>query len=141
MKLVICCSIQFTQQVKEISEQLKSKGLEVEIPLTCQRIIDGELTLADYELESEKSERKIKDDVIKCYFNKIKQADAILVLNYEKKGISGYIGGNTFLEMGFAHVLGKPIFLMNVIPDISYRDEIEAMQPIILNEDISKIIL
>ncbi len=62
-----------------------------------------------------------------------------LAVNIDKKGIKNYIGGNTFLEMGFAHVLDKKIFLLNEIPDISYKDEIKAMQPIILNGDLSKI--
>lgn len=34
-------------------------------------------------------------------------SDAILVLNYDKKGIKNYIGGNTLMEMGFAHVHDK----------------------------------
>lgn len=41
--------------------------------------------------------------------------------------------------MAFAHVLNKKIFLLNPIPQINYSDEIEAMNPIILNHDLSKI--
>jgi nucleoside 2-deoxyribosyltransferase len=61
------------------------------------------------------------------------------VANYDKKGISGYIGGNTFLEMGYAFVLGKPIFLLNKIPDISYTSEIEGMDPIVIYNNLEKI--
>jgi predicted RNA-binding protein with PUA domain len=43
--------------------------------------------------------------------------------------------------MGFAHVLGKKIFLLNDIPEISYKDEIKMMQPIILEGELSKITL
>lgn len=63
----------------------------------------------------------------------------MLIANVERKGIKGYIGGNSFLEMGFAFVLKKPIYLLHEIPDIEYRDEIEAMMPIIINGDFSKI--
>jgi predicted RNA-binding protein with PUA domain len=66
--------------------------------------------------------------------------DAILILNLEKNGIKGYIGGNTFLEMGFAHVLNKKIFLLNPISEMGYEDEIVAMKPVILNGDLDKII-
>ena len=34
--------------------------------------------------------------------------------------------------MGFAHVLNKKIYLLNNIPEMSYSDEIRAMQPIVL---------
>ena len=65
-------------------------------------------------------------------------ADAVFVLNLDKNGIPNYIGGNTFLEIGFAYVLGQKIFLFNPIPDIPlYKTEIEAMKPIILNKDLS----
>ncbi len=63
----------------------------------------------------------------------------MLVLNYNKNNIPNYIGGNTFIEMAFACVLNKPIYLLNPIPDISYTSEIEAMQPIILNGDLKMV--
>ena len=48
MKISICSSIQFTPQIKEISEELKSKGHEVIIPDGAERIISGELTLEQF---------------------------------------------------------------------------------------------
>jgi hypothetical protein len=45
------------------------------------------------------------------------------------------------MEIGFAHVLEKKIFLMNPVPDIEYyRSEIEAVRPVIINGDLTKII-
>jgi predicted RNA-binding protein with PUA domain len=44
------------------------------------------------------------------------------------------------MEIGFAHVLNKKIFLMNPIPDIEYySSEIAAVAPIIIEQDLSKI--
>jgi hypothetical protein len=66
--------------------------------------------------------------------------DAVIVLNIEKNGVPNYIGGNTFLEMGFAHVLNQKIFLYNPIPDNKlYKTEIEAMKPTIIHGDLSKV--
>ena len=79
-------------------------------------------------------QRKINDDVIRKYYDKIKGSDAILVLNLNKNGVENYIGGNTFLEIGFTHVLHKKIYLYHEIPQLPYSDEIRAMQPFILNE-------
>lgn len=143
MKITICGSIESVYEIKSISDKLLENGHETDIPLTCQRILGGELTLEEFKKEKEKngdgSFRKIEDDIIKRYYNIIKDCDSILVVNEEKKEIAGYIGGNTFLEMGFAHVLNKKIYLYNDIPDMAYTDEILAMQPIVINQDLSKI--
>ncbi|MBI3413315.1 MAG: hypothetical protein HY051_04505 [Candidatus Aenigmarchaeota archaeon] len=55
-------------------------------------------------------------------------------MNFDKKGIKNYIGGNTFLEMGFAHVLNKKIFIWNGVPSMPYTDEIIATQPFVMKE-------
>lgn len=58
----------------------------------------------------------------------------------DKNGIKNYIEGNTLMEIGFAHVLDQKIYLLNPIPYIPhYKTEIEAVKPIILNGDISKV--
>lgn len=90
-------------------------------------------------MHTESARNKVQYDLIRGYFDKIKEGDAIVVVNMERKGIKGYVGGNSFLEMGFAHILNKPIYLLHQIPDMGYRDEIEAMNPILLNGDVSKI--
>jgi diphthamide synthase subunit DPH2 len=142
MKITICASIQFTPKIKEIADSLKKYGHEVTIPDGAERIINGEISLEEFlnNVENgENSKVKIKHDLIRRYFQKIKDTDAILVLNFTKKGIDNYIGGNTFLEMGFAYVLNKKIFLYNPIPEMHYKDELVTMQPIVLHQDLEKI--
>jgi hypothetical protein len=83
---------------------------------------------------------KKKGDAIKKHFHKIEESEAILVANYEKKGIENYIGGNTFLEIGYAFGRGKKIFILNQLPvDSPYKEEILGMQPVVLDGDISKL--
>ena len=41
--------------------------------------------------------------------------------------------------MAFAHVLGKKIYLCNPIPEMSYTDEIVALQPVIIDGDTDKL--
>jgi len=67
----------------------------------------------------------------------IKNNDAILVLNFEKNGTPNYIGGATFLEMFRCFDSNKKIFLYNPIPNNILKDEIEGMNPIIINGDLS----
>ena len=144
MKIVICASISFTSEIKEVANKLRELGHEVEIPFYSQKIIEGRISLEEFEKIKQKNgdiefRKKAKKDLIKRYFKIIKDSDAILVLNLDKNGIKSYIGGNTFLEMGFAHVLNKKIFLFNDIPDMFYKDEIKAMNPIIIDRDLTKI--
>lgn len=83
---------------------------------------------------------KKKSNAITDHFRKIDESDCILITNYEKKDISNYIGGNTFLEMGYAYGTSKKIYILNEMPATSpYKEEMMGMQPIILNGDISKI--
>jgi hypothetical protein len=81
---------------------------------------------------------KIKYDFIRGHCGNIIKSDCILVANYDKNGIKNYVGGNTFLEMGFAFVMGRKIYLVNPIPDVEfYYQEIKAMKPIILKGKLS----
>jgi nucleoside 2-deoxyribosyltransferase len=137
MKIVICGSMSAAQEMKEIGIKLRALDHEVVLP----EFTDDYAAMATIDqAHAESARNKVKYDLIRVYFEKIKQGDAILVVNVERKGILGYIGGNSFLEMGFAFILDKPIYLLFQIPDMNYRDELEAMRPIVLDGDISKII-
>lgn len=116
----------FAREMAEAKIELENNGYEVFVP----RNLDDFLTGTP---DSEKKDLKIKLDVFKDYFNEISTADAVLVLNYEKKNIPGYVGVNALIEMAFAHVQDKKIFLFNQIPTMDYSDEIEALQPIVLD--------
>ncbi len=142
MKITICGSIQFTKEMKELSDKLVEKGHVVEIPDGAMRILSGERTMKEHLESVDKGEgykAKMKYDAIRKYFEKIKESDCVLIANYTKKNIEGYIGGNTFLEIGFAYVLRKPIYLLYPIPEMAYKDEIIVMSPIVINGDLDKI--
>jgi hypothetical protein len=136
MKIIICGSIGVAEKILAVKSDLEKAGHEVEIPEGVKHLNEWEGGEAGI---SEKAERKIKNDLIRGYYEKIKNYDAVLIVNPERKGIAGYIGGNTFLEMGFAHVLSKKIFCLFPLPDISYLSEIIAMRPVILNGDLNNI--
>lgn len=95
---------------------------------------------SDEEKEVIKIRQKQEQDATKEMWGLIQNCDAVLVLNYDKNGINNYIGGNAFLELGFAYVLNKKIFLLNPIPDIPYyKTEIESMRPVILDGALTNI--
>ena len=136
MKIVICGSMTFVKKMVEVGRQLAEFEYEVVLPKFSEEY--SQMDNSD-KIHSESVKNKINHDLIRDYFEEIKNADAILVINEDKNGIANYIGGNSFLEMGFAHILDKKIFLLNPIPEILYKDEIEAMHPKILHGDLEKI--
>jgi hypothetical protein len=142
MKIAICGSLNFTHEIKQLADELTGLGFEVHIPISSEKILRGEFSLDEIKQEKESgafADRAIKYDSIRAYWQVINGSSAILVANFDKHGTQNYIGGNTFLEMGFAHVLNKPIYLLNDIPDMIYTDEIRAMQPIVINGDLLRI--
>lgn len=136
MKIAICGSMTSAVQMMDAEKILLLNNHEVILPRYTKEY--AEKVLAE-KTAGESTKNKIEHDLIRDYFEKIKNADAILVVNVDKKGILNYIGGNSFLEMGFAHILNKTIFILNEVPKMIYTDEILAMQPIALNGDLFKI--
>jgi hypothetical protein len=136
MKIVICGSMSFSKEIAEIGKKLETLGHEITTPRNCNNYAECRLQ-AENNIES--INNKIQHDLIKDYYRKIGDSDAVLITNYDKNGIRNYIGGNVFLEIAFAHVLNKKIFLLNAIPEISYKDEIIAMKPVIISGNLTKI--
>ena len=138
MKIVICGSMKFSKEMLKIKEKLNSLGFDnVVVPRYADKYASNQLA---EENSYESIKNKIEEDLIRSHYEEIKSADAVLIVNYDKNGIANYIGGNSFLEAAFAHVLKKKLYLLFEIPNMAYSDELKAMQPIILNNDLSKII-
>ena len=144
MKVTICGSIAFFDEMVEVKEQLERMGYEVKLPPTEVADEHGNMIPVKEYYNLKKQEQSANSWVwdrgtenIKNHFQKIEWSDVVLIINHEKKGIDGYIGGNTLMEMGLAFHLNKKIFLFNKIPDLSYKEEIVSMKPIVINGDLS----
>ena len=136
MRICICCSLSFTDKVKEVAKELESLGHEVLLP---NGILIDAIHKPDFDPVAAKHDNGY--DAIREHFNKIKGSDAVLVCNFTKNGIENYIGANTFLEMGFAYYVGKPIFAINPLPNYKYiNDEILSFGVKVLDNDLTKII-
>ena len=133
MVITICMSMSLRHRLPEICSALERVGHLALTPVDTREF--------DYEgaNDHERAELKRDKDLIRAHYEKIKQSDAILVLNEDLPGKPSYIGGNSFLEMGFAHVLKIPIYLMQDVPDSNYRSEMLAMDPIVIHGDLSAI--
>jgi len=136
MKIGIIGSMQFTEKMIEYQDKLIEMGHSAFVTDLHKALVGK----TDEEKEKIKLHQKNNMDAIREFWRAMQGADAVLVLNFDKNGIKNYIGGNTLMEIGFAHVLNQKIFLLNPIPDISFcKTEIEAVKPIIINGDLSKI--
>lgn len=142
MRIVICGSLVFAKEMDDLRTELLGLGFDVTIPTTADMILRGEIKLEDMKAMKEAGthhEMSLERNAIRAYHAEIVKGDVVLIANFEKKGIPGYIGGNTFLEMGFAHVLEKPLYVLHPLPDVSYVDEMHVMQPTILHGDTKKL--
>jgi len=134
MKITICGTLKFMDKMREIQKNLEGLGHTVLMPIWLDNV--------DYWSKDNTSRVKAKRSLklIDEHMDKVKQSEAILAVNMTKGDIKNYIGANTFIEIGFAHYLGKKIYLLNPLPDQPYiKDELEAINPIVLNGDLTKI--
>jgi len=140
MKITLCGSVKFAKEIITIYRQLEEFGHEPMVHEEMFGIADGTAIELIEGISQDHAETKRKHNFIKWWHDCIKNGDAILVCNFDKHEVKNYIGGNTLMEIGFAHVNDKKVFLLNPIPEeVSYVDEIKAMVDVVLNGDLSKI--
>ena len=146
MNITICGSIAFYDEMLVIRKRLEQIGHQVKLPPSEVKdgngkmipvkeyyfIRKGEINNTGWILDRE-------EEAMRLHFQKVEWGDAVLILNYEKNNVLNYIGANTLLEMGLAFHLNKKLFLLNNIPEISYKEEIFGMKPIVINNDLKKI--
>ena len=137
LKVAICGSMVFTDEMLETQKKLETLGNTVFVSGFAQSHLGKSME----DREKLAIKQKNENDAMREYWNLIQTVDAILVLNLDKRGVKNYIGGNAFLEMGFAYVLNKKIYVLNDLPENDiYKSEIEAMRPVVVNGDLEKII-
>lgn len=135
MKITICSSMYFAKKILEAQKALNELGHECLMPHTTKQCLINPNLNMDFEF-------CVENNCMMDHYGKINESDAVLVLNYPKNDINGYIGGAVLMEMAIAKFLGKKIFLLHDLPDeeiVRYAFEIKLTKPIILNGDLTKI--
>jgi hypothetical protein len=136
MKIFIVCSKYFYDRIEPIKKRLEEKGHKIILPNSYEDpFIEERIKKLSHEehLAFKKAMFKQSDD-------KIRESEALFVLNDEKNGQKNYVGGATFLEMYDAFKLGKILYMYNPAPDNLLKDEIEGMNPIVINRDLEQIV-
>lgn len=125
----------FAKEMLEAQKILEELGHEALIPCDTHECVENPHLNMDFE-------HCVQTNIDKTCFNKVAESEAILVLNYPKNDLHGYVGGATLMEIGLARHLDKRIFLLHEIPseeDLRYALEIKITRPTILMGDIRKI--
>ncbi len=146
MKITICGSIAFYDEMVLVKNALEKLDHEAHIPPSEIKNQNGKIIsvkdLYQTRQVATASDTWVwdrKEVAMMRHFEEVAWADAILVLNYDKKGTKGYIGANTLMEMGLAFYLKKPIYLLYDIPSMSYSEEILGVKPIIIKNNLKLI--
>ncbi len=89
MKITLCGSLDFSHEMGDIARQLEILGHITRIPYNAERVLSQEITLENIIHAKEDGTRMVKlsieHDAIRRHYRKIAEADAILVVNLEKK--------------------------------------------------------
>jgi hypothetical protein len=121
----------FITEMQIVENELMNHGHEVFIPDTTEE---------KYQSLIAEQIQEVKHGYIWKHIGKIEQADAVLILNYDNKGFTGYIGGNTFLEMAVALYKKMPIFILNNIDNRqNIYEEVMGMKPFFLQGRLENI--
>lgn len=147
MKVTICGSTAFILEMEQVLHQLEQLDHKVKMPPVKFTDGDGKEwhTLEYY---SYKKKNPFNDPAflknhtqrIIDHFECVEWSDAILVTNYDKNGVAGYVGPNTLMEMGVAFYLGKKIYLLNPVPDLAWKEEILGLRPAVINGNLKLLV-
>lgn len=107
MKIGVVGSMQFSESLVRVRDELRQMGHDAYVTTLVKPFLGKSYE----EKERIKLHQKFHQDAIREFWRLMQGGDAILVLNLDKDCIENYIGGNTFLEIGFAHVLNQKVFL------------------------------
>ena len=142
--IVICSSASFYEKLFPIKNTLQKLGYKVAIPVTAHRMkkknnFDVSLVKVWHKNPAYYHKKRALMD---GHFRKIIKGDAILVTNFDKNGIKGYVGRNTLMEITIAYFFKKPIYILNDIEkDSLIKEEIYGVNPVFLKGNLRAIVL
>ena len=132
MKIFIACSKHFYSEIKRVADILEGLGHEVSYPNSY----DDPFAEERFRKMSFGEHVAWKGMMMARDKENIAPVDAVLVLNFEKKGIPNYVEGATFLEVYKAWEMGKKVFFYNDLPRCSFTDELVGINPVVVNGDL-----
>ena len=138
MKITIAGSMAFAKEQIDIKNKLEEMGHEVQVSDDIFDYANSPKLKLSFEKELELS---LKHDILKTFYKKIADSDALFVCNLNKNNIDGYLGTSMLMEIALAYYLNKKIYLLNDFDkNQGYALEVSIINPVVLNGDFKKII-
>ena len=135
MKIYIAGSMYFAKKMLEAKGKLEELGFEAEVPPdTYECVNDPSL--------NENLEHCDATDIMRSCMDIQEKCESLLVLNYPKNEIEGYIGAHTLIELGLAYYLGQRIFLLyppSPLHKQKHYIEVSHMKPFVLDGKLENI--
>ncbi len=128
MKLCISGSMTFIDEIEKLSTELNALGHQVLVPSR-----GTEPHLAERLAQGDRRQRKAI--FVNDHLEKIRVSDAVIIANFEKDGVPGYIGTSSLLEAAMAYALGKQLFVLNEPGVDDIEDDLSPLGAIQLNGD------
>ncbi|MBI2622361.1 hypothetical protein HYW66_01870 [Candidatus Microgenomates bacterium] len=127
------------KKMVQVKKKLESLGHVVFLPPGTEECVKDPKLIDDLERDLQFC---LEHDVMMTGFRLINKSNAILILNYSKNGIKGYIGASVLMEIAVARWLGKKTFLLNELPPMNkarWVIEVKMMKPEIIRGDFTKL--
>lgn len=82
---------------------------------------------------------RLKAGYVGSYLEVIRQSELVLIANYDKSGVAGYVGANALVEAAFAFALGKPVAFLQAPGPQPCQLEALAMMRACLDGDLARL--
>jgi hypothetical protein len=139
--ITICASVANYHKAFAVQEGLEDRGYTALMPITAEEMREtGNFNVADHKTwYDDPADFAQKTAYIKHHLNKIDEADAVVLANYEKNGVAGYVGGNMLLELFYAWLHEKPTFLLYpVTAEQPLYEEVMGLSPTVIHGDLDR---
>jgi hypothetical protein len=137
MKIMLAGSFAFAKEIVKIKKQLEDMEHTTLTTDDLELYADSPSIKASFD---EELKQCIKHDSMRDGFNQVADSDIILVCNYQKNNIQGYLGTSVLMEIAVAYHLNKKVFLLyDYDKSHSYGLEIAIVNPVIIEGDLSNI--
>ena len=132
MKLCIFGSVTLLDRIQKLGDELTAAGHQVMLPTTDENAASW----GDVAIEEKVARKRA---FIEADLADLKTADAVLIANFPRHGVGGYVGAHTLMEAAFAHAMGKEVVFLHEIGPQPCRLEAMAIQDRCLGGDLSQL--
>jgi len=132
-EVALCGSMKFIEQMKRLATDLQVLDISSYFPKEEEK----ELIRGDRGDEGYANE---KGDYIHTHLVKIRHCEKVLVANFDKNGVRGYVGPNSLIELAFGYALDKKLYLLYPPGEQSCSSEILGLKPTILEGNLERLV-